>query len=132
MAPEVRIPKPEGLNAEFYAQIADGTLRLQRCSACGRFRHPPRYFCAACGSGEYEWAPASGRGRLYSWTITHAPFDRGWASEIPYATAVVELEEGPRLIGAIGAADLEPGIAVVAWLDAREEGFTFISFQRVP
>ena len=93
------VPQPDGLNAEFYAHCAAGELRFQRCTACATWRHPPRVRCAACGSDEYEWALATGRGRVYSWTITHRPLDPGFADEVPYAVLVVEMEEGPRLVG---------------------------------
>ncbi len=91
------IPQPVGLNAEFYAWCARGELRLQRCTACGTWRHPPRFLCAACGSAEWSWEPATGRGRIFSWTVTHQAFfpDR----EVPYAIVVAELDEGPRLVG---------------------------------
>lgn len=91
------IPQPVGLNAEFYAWCARGELRLQRCSACGVWRHPPRFLCAACGSGEWSWEPASGRGRVFSWTITHQALDPSW--EVPFAIVVAQLDEGPRLVG---------------------------------
>jgi uncharacterized OB-fold protein len=132
MAPEPRIPDPEGLNAEFYARARDGRLHLQRCTACGRFRHPPRYFCGNCGSPEFSWERSSGRGQLFSWTITHTPFDRGWASELPYVTAVVELEEGVRLIGALDGItreQLEPGRPLQASLEQMGEEFVFLTFQ---
>jgi len=60
------VPQPDGLNAEFYAHCAAGELRFQRCTACATWRHPPRVRCAACGSDEYEWALATGRGPAYS------------------------------------------------------------------
>jgi uncharacterized OB-fold protein len=93
------VPQPVGLNAEFYAHCAAGELRFQRCTACATWRHPPRVRCAACGSDEWEWALASGRGHVYTWTITHRPIDPGFADEVPYAVLVVEMEEGPRLVG---------------------------------
>lgn len=134
MAPEPRIPTPEGLNAEFYERALGGTLHLQRCSACVRFRHPPRHLCPGCSSPSFEWVPSQGRGRLYSWTVTHFPFDRGWASELPYATAVVELDEGVRLIGAIEGlepAELEPGLPLEAGLEPLDERFVFLTFRRL-
>ncbi|MEA3218225.1 MAG: uncharacterized protein QOJ19_4381, partial [Acidimicrobiia bacterium] len=85
------VPRPDGLNAEFYEAAASGTLHVQRCADCGVYRHPPRYYCAACGSGSYVWAPSSGDGTLFSWTVTRRAYDRGWADDLPYATAVVEL-----------------------------------------
>jgi uncharacterized OB-fold protein len=91
------IPDPIGHSAEFYKFLAEGELRLQRCSACGTFRHPPRHRCAACGSADVTWERASGRGSVFSWTVTHRAVDP--AFEAPYAIVVCELDEGPRLVG---------------------------------
>jgi uncharacterized OB-fold protein len=98
------LPSPLGPSAEFYGYLARGELRLQRCASCGGWRHPPRHRCAACGSVEASWEPARGRGRLFSWTVTHRPVDP--AFEPPYVIAVLELEEGPRLVGNVRG--LEP------------------------
>ena len=94
-------PNPEGLNAEFYAWCARGELRVQRCTACGTWRHPPRIMCAHCGSDAWSWERASGRGHVYTWTVTHQALVPGWADEVPYAVVVVELEEGVRLVSAV-------------------------------
>jgi hypothetical protein len=91
------LPAPVGPNAEFYAFLAKGELRLQRCTACGTWRHPPRHRCAACGSVTAAWEPASGRGHVFSWTVTHRNVDPAFTP--PYAVVVVELAEGPRLVG---------------------------------
>lgn len=90
-------PQPVGLNAEFYAWCARGELRFQRCSSCGMWRHPPRFLCAACGSGDWTWERSAGRGRVFSWTVTHQQLDP--AREVPYAVVVAEMDEGPRLVG---------------------------------
>jgi uncharacterized OB-fold protein len=98
--PELRlVPRPVGLNAEFYAHCAAGELRFQRCGACGTWRHPPRYRCAGCGSSEWSWERSTGRGRVFSWTVTHRAVDPAYEDELPYAVVVVELDEGPRLVG---------------------------------
>jgi hypothetical protein len=98
------IPSPVGPNAEFYRWAAQGELRLQRCADCGTWRHPPRHRCASCGSGATTWVPVSGRGHIFSWTVTHQALDP--AFEVPYAVVVVELEEGPRLVASL--VGLEP------------------------
>ncbi len=103
------LPSAVGLNGEFYAFLAQGELHLQRCTACGTWRHPPRHRCAHCGSIEYQWAPASGRGRVYSWTVTHRAIDPAFTP--PYAILVVELDEGPRLVGNLRG--LEPSELVL-------------------
>ena len=103
------LPSTDGLNGAFYGFLAKGELRLQRCTTCGTWRHPPRYRCAHCDSAEVAWEPASGRGRVYSWTVTHRAVDPAFTP--PYAILVVELDEGPRLVGNLRG--LEPSELVL-------------------
>ena len=87
-------PRPQDpIEQEFWQRCQDGRLHFQRCSSCGTWRHLPRYMCARCGSPEFAWQPSSGKGTLFSWTITHPAF----AHEIPFVAAVVELAEGVRM-----------------------------------
>ena len=100
------IPKPiDPINAEFWQSLQDGVLRMQRCTACGKFRHLPRYMCASCGSNKYEWAPVSTMGSLYSWTVTHQIFHP--AFEVPFTVAVVEFPEGVRMVSHLLDAKVE-------------------------
>jgi len=89
----VPVPTPE--TAHYWEGTARGELLLQRCRACVTTYFPPQPFCPRCGSDDVEIVRASGRGSLYSYVITHraAP---GFAA--PYVIAVVQLEEGPRLL----------------------------------
>ena len=99
------LPSGEGLNGEFHAQCASGRLAFQACDDCGEFRHPPRARCARCGSNRASWIPSTGRGRIYTWTVTHQALHPAFAAEVPYAVVVTELEEGVRLVS--GIRDLE-------------------------
>jgi uncharacterized protein len=99
------LPKPEGLNAEFYEHCARCELRFQRCE-CGVWRHPPRVLCVACGSERWEWALASGRGRVFTWTVTHQALHPAYADDVPYALLVVEMNEGVRMVSTLR--DLDP------------------------
>jgi uncharacterized OB-fold protein len=126
------VPQPVGLNAEFYAYCAAGELRFQRCTACGTWRHPPRTRCAACGSDKWEWALASGRGNVFTWTVTHRPIDPGFADEVPYAILVVEMEEGPRLVGNLrdaAASQLTLGLAVDVVFEVVAERVALTQFR---
>jgi len=92
------LPLPDGFNAEFYRHCREGRLAFQRCDDCGAWRHLPRYMCARCGSERSSWQASSGRGKIFSWTITHQAMHPAFAHEVPYVIAVVELEEGVRLV----------------------------------
>jgi hypothetical protein len=100
------LPSLEGPNGEFHARCARGVLAFQACRACGRLQHPPRLACPACGSEDLGWRESSGRGRIYTWTVTHQAFHPAFAGEVPYAIAVTELEEGVRLVS--GVRELRP------------------------
>lgn len=96
------MPKPipkvlDAIEQEFWDKCQDGTLYFQKCTSCGVWRFLPRYICAKCGSFEFEWTPSSGKGHIFSWTVTHQAFHPAFAADIPYIAAVVELEEGVRM-----------------------------------
>ena len=100
-------PSLEGLNGEFYRRLAaTRELAFQRCTSCARIQHPPRVTCAGCGSAAFDFARASGRGRIYTWTVTHQAFVASFAHEIPYAAVVSEPEEGVRIV--TGIRDMTP------------------------
>src|ERR1041385_4142676 len=74
---------------------ASGELRLQRCQSCDAYYFPPRPFCPSCLGDDVAWETISGRGTLHSYVINHRPAP-GW--DEPYAIAVVQLDEGPRMM----------------------------------
>lgn len=80
----------------FWAAAESGRLVVQRCTSCGRHQLYPRPFCLACDSSDVVWTDARGTGRVYSMTTVHVPVV-GWL-EPPYVVALVELDEGPRLL----------------------------------
>jgi uncharacterized OB-fold protein len=89
------LPEPTPETQHFWDGTRAGELRLQRCQSCALVYFPPRPFCPACSSRGVEVFRASGRARLYSYVISHRPAP---GFEPPYAIAVVELEEGPRMM----------------------------------
>ena len=91
-------PRPQDpVEQEFWRRCQGGRLHFQRCSSCGTWRHLPRYMCAHCSSPDFRWEPSSGKGKLFSWTVTHQALHPAFAAEIPFVAAVVELEEGVRM-----------------------------------
>ena len=73
-------------------------LILQRCRRCSALQHRPRALCVTCLSDDIEHFPASGRGTVYSFTVTHQNQAPGFREATPYVLAYVELEEGVRLL----------------------------------
>jgi uncharacterized OB-fold protein len=86
------------LTADFWAGVAAGEFRIQRCQACGRHRFPPASFCPDCQSVEFGWEPATGRAAVWSYTVVHRAPTAELAGEVPYTLAVGELEEGPLVL----------------------------------
>jgi uncharacterized OB-fold protein len=92
-------PKPTPETQHFWDGTAAGELRLQRCDACAKVYFPPRPFCPSCASRKVSVVKASGKAKLYSYVINHRPAAPGFTP--PYAIAVVELDEGPRMMSNI-------------------------------
>ena len=76
-------------------------LLFQKCRNCGGVRWPPSIICPVCYSQDTEVIEASGRGRIYTYAIYHQVYHQGFRDEVPYVTAVIELEEGPHFLSNI-------------------------------
>ncbi len=129
------VPELDGLAVDFYRHLARGELCFQRCNGCQRFRHTPRWRCAGCGSDDFEWVRSAGSGKVFSWTVTHRPIDPGWAKiDLPYATLVVEMDEGVRAVGALRDAlpeVLRLDLRVEAVIEKKNDDFAFLWFRPV-
>ena len=98
MSDPIPVPVANPDNQGFWDACRRGELRLQRCTACGRWRHHPRPICPACRSFDYEWTPASGRGVVHTFTIVHRPTLPAFEAQLPYNVIVVRLDEGPFMV----------------------------------
>lgn len=103
--PRRPLPEPTPETRHFWEGTRARELRLQRCDACSKVYFPPRPFCPACASRAVSVFAASGRGRLYSYVINHRPAP---GFEAPYSIAVVELDEGPRMMTNIVGTEQTP------------------------
>jgi uncharacterized OB-fold protein len=91
------LPRPTALTRHFWEGAAEHRLVMLRCQACGFWLHPPRPICRRCRSWDLGPEDVSGRGSLYTYTVTETPFHPYWADKVPYVVAVVTLEEQPDL-----------------------------------
>ncbi|MDO8613979.1 MAG: Zn-ribbon domain-containing OB-fold protein [Dehalococcoidia bacterium] len=91
------LPRPSPFSRPFWEAARRHELMIQRCSSCQSHIFYPRYNCPHCGSRDLEWVKASGRAKVYTYTVARRPTHPAFADRVPYVIAIVELEEGPRL-----------------------------------
>ena len=120
MAERKSEPKPRpaaGPDAEsepYWKAVNEGRLTVQRCTVCGACQLYPRWRCLRC-RGQVEWIDAAGGGTVYSFTVIRQNFSRSFRHLIPYVVALVDLDEGARLMTNIvgcGPDDVAVGAAV--------------------
>ncbi len=116
-------------NRFFFEGAKEGKLLIQRCTSCGTLRHPPRPACATCRSFEWEAVESSGRGTIYSYVVNHYP--KVPAFDYPLVVALVELEEGTRLVANVEGITPETvaiGMPVEAGFEAFDDDLTLPVF----
>jgi hypothetical protein len=101
------LPNLEELDTrEFWAGTKHRELRYQKCDACGTVIWHPRRHCTGCTSGELRWHTASGTGAIYTFSVVRQSYHPFFRTQVPYAVAWIDLDEGPRLLSnVVGVAD---------------------------
>ena len=107
--PDVARPKPLPIiteeNHPFWEGCREGKLLLQYCEQCQKYQFYPRLYCMHCSSTKLQWVEASGRGRIYSYTIIHQNKSPEFIHDTPYNVVIVQLDEGPRMMSNIVQCD---------------------------
>ena len=93
-------------NRPFWDACRDHRLLFQRCNDCGEAQFYPRYLCTACFSDSLSWEESRGEGVVYTFTELHVTFEPGWQDATPYVVALIDLDEGYRMMSNIVADDL--------------------------
>jgi len=104
---EQQIDVADPTTAPFWDACREHRLMVQKCSDCSAHQFYPRPFCLACEGESLDWVEVSGSGTIYSKTVVRIPVTPDL--EPPYALAIVELDEGPRLLSNIDDLDAEIG-----------------------
>ena len=127
---------PQGQHTKpFWEGAKAGKLMLPRCRECNRVHWYPRLICPSCHSMDLEWIEGSGKGRLHTFAVQHRAFG-GWADEVPYVTAYIDLDEGDRMMTVLRGVDaskpeeIEIGTRVEVEFEQANDD-TFIPFWRV-
>ena len=128
------LPHPTVPSQPFWDAAKRHELQIQRCGSCGAHIFYPREVCPACLSSDLSWIRASGKGRLYSYTIAQAPTHPAFAEDVTYIVAIVELEEGPRITTNIVGCEpgaVKIGMPVEATYDDVTQDMTLVKFRLV-
>ena len=91
------LPTISGETRRFWEGCRRGELLIQKCNSCGEYQFYPRGICAKCWTSEIAWVKASGKGTVWAFTVTYQNRTPGFAEDVPYVLALVELEEGVRM-----------------------------------
>ena len=92
------LPRPNRLSQPYWDGAKRHELMVLQCNACGHKWLPPSDRCPKCLTHDPSWVQASGRGRVWSWIVMHQRYFAAFEADLPYNVAMVELEEGPRLM----------------------------------
>lgn len=124
------LPVPNELTAPYWDAAREHRLAIQRC-ACGRLAHPPVARCPACAGNDFSWPTMSGRATVYAFTVVHHSVHPVSAGATPYVVALVELDEGPRIVTNVrGCApeDVRIGMRLEVVFEDLDESVTLPQF----
>lgn len=99
------VPPASGVAGPFREGCSAGELRMQQCKTCELYQFYPRIFCSHCGAEALSWVAVSGRGSVASYTVVRRGISKAYPA--PYTVALIELEEGPRMMSNIVGCDPE-------------------------
>ena len=119
------LPTPDNESQPWWDAAAEGRYLIRHCNACDHRYWYPRDFCPACWSEDVEWQEASGTGTLYTYSIVHRNDLPPWGDRVPYVAAIVDLDEGPRVMAHLVDVDhdaIEVGMPVQVSFREDEDG----------
>jgi hypothetical protein len=126
------LPVVDPESAPYWAALKERRLILKRCRDCGRHHFYPRALCPHCHSDALEWSHARGTGSIYSYTVARRPAGPAFKADVPYVVAVVELDEGARMMTHIVTDDVDSvriGQRVAVAFDAVTDEITLPRFK---
>jgi len=103
-------PIDDPLAGPFFAAVGEGRLAVQRCDSCSAFRWPPLSGCPECRSRETTWTDVAPSGTVWSFVVYHRAFAASLKNDIPYTVLMVELDDGPYMVGRLIPGDKPPAV----------------------
>lgn len=126
------LPQPSRWTKKYWEGAKDHKLLIQKCSACGNYMFYPRLYCVHCFSEHIEWVEASGKGKIYSYTVTLSNPVSTFMEDLPFTIAIIELDEGVRMLSHVVNCDhgkLKCDMRVEVVFEDITEKFSLPKFQ---
>jgi uncharacterized OB-fold protein len=128
------LPTPDPVTKPFWDSLKEHAVKLQRCGGCNQYIYYPRALCPSCMSDDLAWTAVSGRGVVHAFAIPYRHPNQAFASTAPYVVALIELEEGARIMSNLVEVDPTPeavkvGMAVEIVYDDVTEEITLPKFR---
>ncbi len=128
------LPTPDPVTKPFWDSLKVQAIQLQRCDACQTFVFYPRSHCPGCLSDDLVWTPVSGRGVVHAFTIPYRHPNPAFREGGPYVVALIELDEGARMLTNLVEVDATPeavkvGMPVEIVYDAVTDEVTLPKFR---
>lgn len=115
-------PAVDPLTAPFWEAARGGRLVIQRCASCGALRWPPLAGCPECRGRDTTWDEVDPNGTIWSFVVYHRAFATELQNEIPYTVVMVELDDGPYLVGRLIDGDSPPSVGDRVTAEFTEAG----------
>lgn len=134
MEPTLPLPVANADSLPYWNAAREKRLLIRKCNACGQLHFMPRYLCPTCWSDQLEWVQAKGTGSIHSFTVIRRAPLNCFASRVPYVVALIDLDEGPRMVANVQGDDalsVQIGDRVEVIFEDRGEGAMVPQFKRV-
>ena len=133
---EEQLPQPvaNGDSLPYWDAARERKLLIRKCKACNETHFMPRYLCPVCWSDQLEWIEAKGTGKVHSFSVVRRASSAAYAPRVPYVLALIELDEGPRMMAnVLGDDALSVAIddQVKVTFEDRGDGALIPQFNRV-
>jgi uncharacterized OB-fold protein len=131
--PSLPLPIANADSLPYWNAARERRLVIRKCLACGALHFMPRYLCPACWSDRLEWVDSRGRGVVHSFTVIRRAPLPAFAARSPYVLALIELDEGPRMVANVLGEDaltVQIGDRVEVIFEDRGSGAMLPQFRR--
>jgi uncharacterized OB-fold protein len=131
-SPTRPLPETRNAGATFWSKAAEGVLVVPKCNACLRTFWHPRPRCPHCGSDRVDWIASAGKGAVHTFTIVRQSGDPYFKGKVPYAVAMIDLDEDVRIMTNIVETPLEAlriGMRVEVLFEPAADGIAIPLFR---